>query len=958
MKRNLVLLTVAFALCFVQGLRAQNLTTTDVPRILSYQGHITNADQVVTGVHPITIRLYSDPEGKHKLWEDTYATEVKDGIFSVLLGSQTALPSTERLNKPIWLGVSVAGTDELRPLTQFTTAPYALNVPDKSITMGKLSDDVLSTLMTSNGPQDKQASPNWTIASDPYGCSGEVLGTSNPGGCDLILVTYGSQVMRYKYNATSNNILGGYSGNTLGSGGGNIIAGGGESGQINAIGANATTDYAVISGGFGNDLDGGGSFIGGGEDNSLVGEHSVVVGGTNNAVGNTGNAAFLSAILGGSDNTITGDESSILGGINLTLTGDNTVGYDGGTTKSFSGNQAMYLNDVDLLIDNGDNSARKLIFFEPNSSGTGGSANLTSFKAQSQTADINYTLPSALGTVNQVLSLTAVAGTNGTLGWVNDAGALCWKMTGNASTAPPTNFLGTTDNNDFEIHIFDGDAANKGSKRVMKFAKNSTSANITGGYQSNLISGGVGSIICGGGENGAVNEIQDDFGVIVGGKGNRILSVSTHRNTFGVIVGGSANSIILDPDNDEELLPFPVLVGGHNNQVSEMAAFLGGGEDNKVLEEFSALVGGENNEVKSERSFIGGGNTNVIDKQNSTSVICGGHDNHAVGGSFPTPDNNFIGGGNNNQTSALDAVVVGGEFNIASGILSFIGGGGGFLNGNLASGSADVVVGGAKNSASNTASFVGGGQSNTASNDGSAVVGGQNNTSSGALSFIGAGGGFVEFTPTGNTAAGAASAIPAGVGLIANGTAQTVLGHFNKPLGNPLLGLTQLVGDDRLFIIGNGASAAAQTNAYEVSENGHSIVFHNNTVNTAPAIKGARYIDNTPIAWGRVAANGTMLSGFGATATRVALGKYRIDLNYVDPYNSPVTQVPLINGSSVVATIEADSEDDYVCRILNTTPVNWTGIVNQFFVRTMVLSGGVGCSAEDGGFFFVVFARP
>jgi hypothetical protein len=55
--------------------------------------------------------------------------------------------------------------------------------------------------------------------------------------------------------------------------------------------------------------------------------------------------------------------------------------------------------------------------------GTNG-ANYTAFKAAgSMSGDIKYTLPSALPTTNQVLSATAVSGTDVTLGWANASGS-------------------------------------------------------------------------------------------------------------------------------------------------------------------------------------------------------------------------------------------------------------------------------------------------------------------------------------------------------------------------------------------------------------------------------------------------------------------------------------------------------------------------------------------------------
>ena len=915
MKRNLVLFTIAFALSLVQGLNAQNLTTTDVPRILSYQGHITNADQSVTGRHPITIRLYSDPEGKHKLWEDTYTTDVKDGIFSVLLGSQTALPSTERLDKPIWLGVSISGTDEMRPLTQFTTAPYALNVPDKSITMGKLSDDLLSTLITSKGPQDKQVSPDWTNAGDPYGCSGEVLGT-NTSGCDLVLVTYGSQVMRYKYNATSNNILGGYSGNTIGNGAGNIIAGGGESGQINAIAANASTDYGVISGGWGNDLDGGGSFIGGGEDNSVVGQHSVVAGGSNNAVGTTVNQASFSAILGGSTNTVTGDNASILGGNGLTLSGDDVTGFNGGSGVSFAGSNAMFLNDIDVHISNSSNSAKKLIFHEPTGAGAG---EVTTFQAQAQAADINYILPSTIGALNDVLSLVGVAGSTGTLGWVNGGGAINWKLAGNAGlTAGVDNFLGTTSAIPIQIITNNTERA-----RVLSTGEvgigTSTPGTLVHALLTNSTTGGLDNLL---------TLAHNSSGTAATGFGTGVL-FKLESSTTNDKDAAQVKVLWKDATNSQLEAAYELHLAGKWTEYTPgtllrvWRAEHSGANPN--------IIGGEENNFATSgvggATISGGGTTSSVNKVTDNFGTVGGGRGNVAGDNDAT------------LNDAEHAVVAGGMLNTASGKRSVVSGG----ETNLASGERSVVAGGVQNTASGLQSFVGGGESNFATGENNATVGGK----------------FLQSQSFSQTVIG--------VGNLKQGTSTSSTFRTSNA-------------DDRIFIIGNGTGLdngepnTQGSNAYEVSNRGHSIVYDNlgtdwnlvtpttAAISTRPAIRGSRNIDNTPIAWGRFV-NGALTESYGvhsSSTMRMAVGQYRIRLDYVDPYST--SQVILTKGSSVVATISGE-EDDYHCSFINTSPVSLHAGSgrNQFWIRiskNIINAGVLDCIATDEDFSFVVYGRP
>jgi hypothetical protein len=134
------------------------------------------------------------------------------------------------------------------------------------------------------------------------------------------------------------------------------------------------------------------------------------------------------------------------------------------------------------------------------------------------------------------------------------------------------------------------------------------------------------------------------------------------------------------------------------------------------------------------------------------------------------------------------------------------------------------------------------------------------------------------------------------------------------------------------------------------------------TVRGTSAIKGARYIDNTPIAWGRVDATGTLLSGFGIDLViyDAITNVYEIRLNYTDPYTG--NQVQINNGSSVVATIEG-SQSSLHCLFINASPVqyhNGSG-KNRFFIRVSrnVINGGaLDCEHIAHGFMFVVYGRP
>ncbi len=125
------------------GITAATSTTT-IPlqvRLASSGGTPTN------GLRTMTFKLYNTLSGGSALWSETWtagnAVQVTDGVASVLLGSQTALPqSIVANNSTLYLGITVDVEAEMQPRMQVGSVPYAFNaltVPDGSITSDKLA---------------------------------------------------------------------------------------------------------------------------------------------------------------------------------------------------------------------------------------------------------------------------------------------------------------------------------------------------------------------------------------------------------------------------------------------------------------------------------------------------------------------------------------------------------------------------------------------------------------------------------------------------------------------------------------------------------------------------------------------------------------------------------------------------------------------------------------------------
>jgi hypothetical protein len=321
---------------------------------------------------------------------------------------------------------------------------------------------------------------------------------------------------------------------------------------------------------------------------NLTGNGHTVVDGTDNLLGTT-TAAPLRLITGGAANTR----------VLISATGDVTVNGTAGTANT---------------------SMTSL-------GATTGSATGRIVLATATTGQLNaLALPVSNG---QILTST----TAGVLSWTSSPTLNFWGLSGNAATTAGTNFLGTTDNVAFEIHVDEAGTATEGRRRVMRFEPNATSANILGGFSSNGLGLGttaVGVTITGGGQNGLGNRASDNFGFVGGGAFNR---------------AGSNDATVTNAQH-------ATVVGGLSNNASGSESFVGGGNGNIASGSQSSLVGGSGSTASGANSAIGGGGTNVASGQYST-----------------------ISGGSTNTTSGVASSVLGGTSNTAGGDYTSVAGG-------------------------------------------------------------------------------------------------------------------------------------------------------------------------------------------------------------------------------------------------------------------------------------------
>lgn len=651
MNRNTLLrrtLTWCAALALLGGTaQAQQPAQSETPGTISFQGLISDnaANPIADGNYDITVTLYGDREGREIVWRDQYNAPVVDGLFNLFLGAgNNALPEPTAMDRPLWVGFSIDGSPEMQPLTPLSASPYALNVPDRSITTGKLADGSVTaekldmdyvSEVTVDGtriggkgtPLRLQGTPSvplrydsatgmvvfgvvketktdekgastlgttndyWTMQGDgaDYATAaltapapGDWIGTANSVVFDIR--TFSTSAMRYWANAAgaAPNVEGGLGGAISAGAAASTIAGG----EQNSI----YGDRNAIGGGFMNLIGSAAaavnhSVIGGGEDNEVSTDHSVVGGGELNTA--SGATAFVG---GGERNTSSGDYSTIAGG----LYNDATAEYSVLVGGRFNTTDAPY--------------------------GTigGGQSNLI------LTSSTHGVI--AGGESNRSTGSGAVIA-GGRLNWATaDYGV-----------------IGGGYDNDI----------------------NETFGTIGGG-SDNDIDGMFGTV--GGGEK---NKVDQERGTIGGGSYNHVVNTG-----YGSTIGGGDSNIV-----DGHRV---TIAGGWNNDASGDYSTIGGGRFNDVTSVDGTIAGGGGNNVLSDYGVIGGGNGNLVRATAYSSTIAGGGTNgvdgdySTVGGGLQNTaygDQSTVAGGSNNNADVLYSTISGGASNDADGDYSTIPGG-------------------------------------------------------------------------------------------------------------------------------------------------------------------------------------------------------------------------------------------------------------------------------------------
>lgn len=566
----------------------------DLP-IITYQGQLAQGAPV-DGTHHFEVTFYSDVQGRSVLWRGEYQTLVKDGNFSLELGSGDFPLPASLGDKPLWLGLRIDDAPELRPLTRIGASALALSVPDNSITSAKLGDGAVTSNklaadyvsgVTVNGKRiaapgkvlnlisgegielrydqasesivlgnsgEREATRgkgaeaqaiDWNLAGNTPS-STEFLGTTD--GSSLVIKVQDNRAMIYE-PATTPRLIGGYSGNGA-RGVGTTIAGGGAENEINEIaltgGANQFSNFSFIGGGKDNNIEFntttaspvklGFSVIAGGKSNEIKqdNEGGVIGGGASNFLQQ---GAVYSVISGGNGQWVSGTYVTMGGG--LQNRDSSSYGFVGGGQHN-----AIGVNSDHSFLGGGkDNRAQS-----PLSALGGGEANMVT------PGGIYNGIFAGVGNIIRGCSTAFIGGGEGN------------EINNNS----PHSVIGGG-----LVHYVDG------------------AKSVIGGGEGNYIGASIftpssppyASIL-----GGQSNTLSSDYSVIVGGQGNNVGALGGHN----FIGGGWSNS-----------------VGWYNGPNFQMEAdvsyaTVSGGRGHLLSADYTAVPGGYSLQAAAYGQLVGG----------------------------------------------------------------------------------------------------------------------------------------------------------------------------------------------------------------------------------------------------------------------------------------------------------------------------------------------------------------
>ncbi len=306
-----------------------------IPQIVNYQGQLTSPTETpLDTTVAMTFNIWPTPAGGVSAWTEAHpAVVVTNGLFSVQLGSITALPDLFGVNR--WLGITVGNNTEMTPREQLVSVVHAYRVGTVDGASGG----------TITGNMNIVGKANIGSGNDNSGDFAFVAGQNDTAGGDYSTICggFGNEANGFASTIGGGSNNGTAIGNYITIGGGFTNFADGGAATICGGGVNsATSDYATVGGGYFNSAYGVESTVGGGFSNDAGGELATVAGGGRNE--SNGSAATVG---GGYLNFALGEYATVGGGFSNHASDTGTT-VAGGQSNEANGNYATvgggYLN--------------------------------------------------------------------------------------------------------------------------------------------------------------------------------------------------------------------------------------------------------------------------------------------------------------------------------------------------------------------------------------------------------------------------------------------------------------------------------------------------------------------------------------------------------------------------------------------------------------------------------------